>query len=104
MPKYDDKGTLAEQAGLVAKRQDINKPEDSRLTDVNWGDIDPGSIARKSGMDVVTDVVVEDEIVRGRVIGERFAELLNHPLRCRMERDVDVDDSSSVVVDHEPHI
>ena len=56
MPKYDDKGTLAEQAGLVAKRQDINKPEDSRLTDVNWGDIDPGSIARKSGMDVVTDV------------------------------------------------
>jgi hypothetical protein len=56
MPKYDDKGTLAEQAGLVAKRQDVNKPEDSRLTDVNWGDIDPGSIARKGGMDVVTDV------------------------------------------------
>lgn len=56
MPKYDDKGTLAEQAGLVAKRPDLNKPEDSELTGVDWGSVDPSSIARKGGSDVVTDV------------------------------------------------
>lgn len=56
MPNYDDKGTLAEQRGLVAKRQDVNKPEDSDMTGVKWGDVDPGSIIRKGGADVVTDV------------------------------------------------
>ena len=43
-------------------------------------------------------------MIRCRVVGERFAELLDHPLRCRMERYVYMNDPASFVVNYEPHI
>ena len=47
-------------------------------------------------------VVVEDEIAMRRVIGEGVSQLLDHPPSRRMSSDVEVEDTPSSVVEHEP--
>ena len=46
-------------------------------------------------------VTVEDEIPRRGVVRERLTELLHHPGRRRMERGVEVNDMSTLMLDDE---
>jgi hypothetical protein len=39
---------------------------------------------------------------RGRIIGEQFTEQFYDPLRCRVGRDVDVEDPSPIVIYYKP--
>ena len=46
-------------------------------------------------------VTVEDEVLRRGVEGKRFSQLLDDPRRCRVERRVDVQDTSPTVLYYE---
>ena len=46
-------------------------------------------------------VAIEDQILRRRVVGKGFTQLLHHPGSRRMERGALVNDVSAAVLDHE---
>lgn len=49
-------------------------------------------------------VVVENQMLRSRFVGEGLPQLLNHPGRGGISSHAEVDDLPSLVIDHEPHV
>src|SRR5438093_11341372 len=108
---------LTEQSSQVVFIEDdhmIEKLATNRSHVAFRGPILPGALERRSlrmdskprrgASDVSREdrVVVEDEIAMHRVIGEGLSQLLDHPLRRRMARHVEMEDAPSSVVEHEP--